>query len=274
MPEELQWIGNKLDAKVLVALPWLALFIIIVGFAVYIYNYLRFVFLKDLKVKYINKPLNISIFVIYGFGAIFWILSMIFLYSKSFMEDNIALAFWLTISFITLSFAFGASFFVIGIIWGNVLGIGMDEELIYLVGETHKVNKIINVVSDSKTNSIYINYLVGERSLRKLKFQRKFVIGHVVETNVSILQHKIEEIDQLEWFKARQQEIKINLQKEMIENVSKQKASLEKPTDETKTKNKKTKTSKPKLEKENIVEENIEKEDIVEENIEKEDINE
>ncbi|AGR41928.1 hypothetical protein [Spiroplasma diminutum] len=126
------------------------------------------------------------------------ILSIIFALNviKNIDLSNILTIVSIIIAFITL----GISFVMI-IFFSNRIWFYMDDEKISTLGEAIKLSKIQKIIEDDEKSAVYVNYLEGKRTLKKIKFSKKTAIGIYFLEVASKTGIKPEKGNQISYFK-------------------------------------------------------------------------
>ncbi|ALD66147.1 hypothetical protein [Spiroplasma cantharicola] len=208
------------------------------------------------EVKFANK-LWVSIMITLQFLSIASSIMSIVFY---FIDLNLSQT--LFIVCIVIAFATSAIWFSMVLFFSNQIWFYMDEEKIVTLGESIKLSKIQKIIEDDQKSAVYVNYLEGRRTIKKVKFSKKTALGIYFLENASKTGVTPEKGDQVSYFKEQIAKIR----QEALEMTNK---SVKTPVEPVE--NKTEKEAKEKVEKvSKDVEQAVEKtEEIVEKPVKK-----
>ncbi|WP_338985410.1 hypothetical protein [Spiroplasma endosymbiont of Diplazon laetatorius] len=154
------------------------------------------------EVKFANIGLLSGMFVLQGLSITTAVLSLlsclgILIPNESDLNET------LLIVFIVVSIVLSAAWFLMVIFFSNQIWFYIDNEEGKLVtlGETIKLSKITKIIEDDEKSSVYVNYLEGRRTLKKIKFSKKTTIGMYFLENASKTGFKSEKGTEMNYFK-------------------------------------------------------------------------
>ncbi|AUM62470.1 hypothetical protein [Spiroplasma monobiae] len=189
------------------------------------------------EIKFVNTPVLATMLTLQITSIITAILSLLF-YLGFIIEipANEELALTMMIVFIVLSVVLSAAWFSMVIFFSNQIWFYIDKEEGKLVtlGENIKLSKITKIIEDESKSAVYINYLEGKRTLKKLKFSKTTTIGMYFLENASATGFKVENGNEINYFKEEVAKIRATALNVSKPEDKKQEAKKEKQENEDK----------------------------------------
>ncbi|AHI52632.1 hypothetical protein [Spiroplasma culicicola] len=177
-----------------------------------IYTYvLLFRYKKSTDKKLANKWFITLILGLQFASLISVVLGWMFLFGEFILpgNDGADLAQILCITFIVLTYSFTATWYLLMFLVPQYCFIIFEEDKIGILGAFIKNEKIIKIIDDEKTKRVYINYLEGRTTLKKLSISKSLVLGQFFVETAPEFGLKIEQTNQLDFFKEKLKEIKL-----------------------------------------------------------------
>ncbi|QEH61590.1 hypothetical protein SCHIN_v1c03930 [Spiroplasma chinense] len=205
---DVNWNGNALSASNFLILLIVSLLAVVLPLAVFVKYCINIKRSENKKV--INKLFVVFLISTSVASLATCIVGWIFFYGKSFSaEMDPDLAWEMTLSMIVVTYALCCVWYMILLFIPQKIWIELKEEGIGFPGMDIKAEKIINIINDEESKKLYINYLEGKRKLKKISIPRSTVLGQFLLENSSIVGVTIEVKDQLEFFKDKTKELKL-----------------------------------------------------------------
>ncbi|WP_339034566.1 hypothetical protein [Spiroplasma endosymbiont of Cantharis rufa] len=150
------------------------------------------------EVKFANKLLvgiTIGLQILSILGAV---MSLVF-----YFIDLKSLTKSLFITCIVIAFVSSAIWFSMVLFFSNQLWFYIDDEKIVTLGESIKLSKIQKIIEDDEKSAVYVNYLEGRRTIKKIKFSKKTALGIYFLENASKTGVNPEKGDEATYFKEQ-----------------------------------------------------------------------
>ncbi len=152
------------------------------------------------EVKFANKLLVGIMICLQILSIVAAVMSLVFYFidlkSKSLSNS-------LFIVCIVISFVTSAIWFSMVLFFSNQLWFYIDDEKIVTLGESIKLSKIQKIIEDDEKSAVYVNYLEGRRTIKKIKFSKKTALGIYFLENASKTGVNPEKGDEVTYFKEQ-----------------------------------------------------------------------
>ncbi|WP_339021393.1 hypothetical protein [Spiroplasma endosymbiont of Atherix ibis] len=175
------------------------------------------------EIKFANKIL-VSTMLSFQIISIFTSILVLLSYLGILASNNTSLSQTLVIVFIVVSLLLSAAWFIMVIFFSNQIWFYVEKEegKLITLGETIKLSKVTKIIEDDEKSAVYINYLEGKRTLKKLKFSKNTTIGMYFLENVEKIGFTLEKGTELTYFKEEVAKIRAEALQNSI-NESKEK---------------------------------------------------
>ncbi|WP_342258525.1 hypothetical protein [Spiroplasma endosymbiont of Dioctria linearis] len=150
------------------------------------------------EVKFANKLLVGIMIGLQIVSIVAAVMSLVF-----YFIDLKSLTMSLFIVCIVISFVTSAIWFSMVLFFSNQLWFYIDDEKIVTLGESIKLSKIQKIIEDDEKSAVYVNYLEGRRTIKKIKFSKKTALGIYFLENASKTGVNPEKGDEVTYFKEQ-----------------------------------------------------------------------
>ncbi|WP_339029565.1 hypothetical protein [Spiroplasma endosymbiont of Cantharis nigra] len=150
------------------------------------------------EVKFANKLLVGIMIGLQILSIVAAVMSLVF-----YFIDLKSLTMSLFIVCIVISFVTSAIWFSMVLFFSNQLWFYIDDEKIVTLGESIKLSKIQKIIEDDEKSAVYVNYLEGRRTIKKIKFSKKTALGIYFLENASKTGVNPEKGDEVTYFKEQ-----------------------------------------------------------------------
>ncbi|QHX36468.1 hypothetical protein [Spiroplasma sp. BIUS-1] len=129
------------------------------------------------EIKFSSNPLLSTLITIQLLSIASSLLSLFSYFGLLAKEEDTARI--LLIVFVVFAAVLSAIWFSMVIFFSNQIWfyIEKEEDKLVTLGETIKLSKIVKIIEDDEKSAVYVNYLEGKRTLKKIKFSKKTTIG-------------------------------------------------------------------------------------------------